>query len=313
MSDKLFDYKYRICISNSSGLKAVFCCEYDQLHLPKKTFIGKPIYLQGINKNGLSFPQETILGDHYTNISRTSPQSIYLTDIGLKLLCQQKCPDLVLNNSSTVFQTYCEVPTNTIIETVSSLDIFKKVIESKTCKSQILTSLMDIFPRDTLFRIIGKHSFNPLHEGNELDLTLYSKNLNELKTNFKIFKKLSDIKSSYINNLWPLTIRSKVYGTIDFFFHLVELPDHPYKNISCAKIINENYEFYLTVIDDDLSILPLPCWILSKNKLLLSTDTALKGRIKKGDTVTGVGILCVSPDNNEMIIVPTDRNISKCT
>lgn len=307
----LADHKYRVCTSSSQiANKVVFYCELDQLHEPTFSFLGKPIYFQSPKIANLSFPTQTILDEDFVNISRISPQSVYLTDLGLKTLCANLAPDLVLDNSSTPFQTICEVPISSVIHTFSSKETFYGMIQSGTKSAELLNELVRYFPQYCNFGVVGRHTFMPSYQGDEIDLVLFARDLETLTEIRRITSKLSALDSKYVAELWPLTSRTTDFGVLDFFFHPETLPHPLFSNVAHSIILDYHHEFDAVVEDDFMSILPSPAWRLSDRKYLLSVDTAMRGRIKAKDCVTGVGLLCEPIRGTEVIVIQDASNIT---
>jgi hypothetical protein len=216
-----------------------------------------------------------------------------------------------MNNSATPFEAICEVPMDRVTHTFRSKDTYRKVVESETRCSAILNELKCHFPEYCTFGVVGGHTFDPCYDSNEIDLVLFTENLDQLRHLQQIALSLpTALPSPYIEKLWPLTIRSERFGIIDFFFHPEILP-HPLSlNISHANIRKYHYEFDVVIQDDSMSILPLPTWRLADGKFLLSVDTSMRGRLGRNLRVTGVGLLCEPLRGTEFVVLQDSSNIA---
>ena len=113
--------KYRICKSpGSDGKKIVFFCDWDYIHSPKTTFLGKPVYFQQPKTANLPFHSKEIAEEIYLDLSKIRPQSLYSCDLGLKLTCENLASGLLINNSQSVLQTLCLVSMDCVVREIYS-------------------------------------------------------------------------------------------------------------------------------------------------------------------------------------------------
>lgn len=310
--NSLVDLKYRICKSASSDDRVVFFCDCDTLHKPGHSFLGKPIYFSSAKTAGMGFTLKSIRGEQYMDLSKLSPQSAYLSDLSLKLLCINLLPDIILDNSKSPLQTLCEVDIKSIEFEVSSVEVFKTLIEQNGKYSEILKDIRTFTPSYAEIGLVGYQALNHYEENEELDIVFFAENVDHLikiKENFQTLELISD--TPYVKNLWPLSGRTKVFGSIDLFLVMTDTPTSIHRHVATSNITNLHEEFHGKIIDDSMSILTHPLWRLEDGRWLFTVDGALRGRFRTGDEVVGVGISITTQDNSKVIIIQLGENITK--
>lgn len=112
MQGYLSEPKYRICQAKPphSG-KIIFFCDWDCIHEPSESFVGKPVYIQNLNTCGIGFQKKIVFGDLYYDFAKIKPESVYLCDLGLKSILANTVPSLLVNNGeNNILRTLCTVP-----------------------------------------------------------------------------------------------------------------------------------------------------------------------------------------------------------
>lgn len=308
----LADLKYRICKSASSNRKVVFFCGYDILHPPQHSFLGKPIYFSSVETAEMDFTVKSIRGEQYKDLFKLSPQSSYLSDLSLKLLCKNLLPEIILDNSKSPLQTLCEVDKRSIEFEVSSIAEFKNLLGRNNRCSDILKNIQLCTPDFTEFGLVGYHALNPDADNEELDIVFYAKNIEQLIEIRKIIEKFELASDTpYVTNLWPLSRRTKNIGSLDMFFSTTDIPTSIHRDIANGIIINLHEEFHGKIVEDSMSIITPPLWRLDYGRWLFTVDGALRGRFSTGDVVAGVGLSIRTQDNSNVIIAQLGENITK--
>ncbi len=309
---KLGDPKYRICSTSSYDKKVIFFCDWDVLWPPKETFLGKPIYFQSPRTAGLSFTVKRLVDGEYVDLLKISPQSTYLSDLALKLVCENLYPGLLRDNSSTPLHTLCLVPTSSIVQTISSTEALREVLGMAKGPGIILNKLRQYLPETCTLGVVGCHALNPESTDTELDVVVLADDLKELlKAREYISNLPSRLESRYIQTLWPLCSRTRDFGSIDWFFCTFDAPSLLHEVLAKAVIKEWHHEFQGVVTDDAQSILSTPVWKLDPERYLVTVDGALRGRFTAGDRLVGVGLLLELQPGIEAIVVQSDGNVGR--
>ena len=168
--------KYRICQS-SHGRKIVFFCDWDYIHLPNTSFIGKPMYFQEVSFPNLPFRLKEIYGEKYLDLLKLWPHSLYICDLGLKMICQTLASDLIKETNSNILQTLCLVPMNSVIREVSSMVASKYLAYYNKNYQKIIQILQEILGENYEFGIAGYHALDPLWDENEFDIVIIAETI----------------------------------------------------------------------------------------------------------------------------------------
>lgn len=308
----LGDPKYRICSTGRSDKKVIFFSDWDVLWPPEETFLGKPIYFQSPRTAGLSFAVKRLIDGEYVDLLKMSPQSAYVSDLALKVICDNLYPGLLQDNSSTPLHTLCLVPTSSIVQTISSTEALNEVVGMAKDPGTILSKLGQFLPGACILGVVGVHALNPEYDGTELDVVVLADNLKELlKAREYISNLLCPVESPYIQTLWPLCSRTRDFGSIDWFFCTIDVPSSLHEALAKAVIKDWHHEFQGVVEDDVQSILSTPVWKLNPERYLVTVDGALRGRFTAGDRLAGVGLLVELKQGIEAIVVQSDGNIGR--
>lgn len=307
---QLGDPKYRICSSTPSGKKVVFFCDWDTLWPPKQSFLGKPVYFQCGPIAGMPFRGKRILEEDYLDLLKLSPEDTYLSDLSLKLICENLHPGFLADNSHSALHTLCLVPTASIINTITSTEAAASLLNASRSPARILNLLRKLFSPKCTLGVVGYHALNPECEDIELDLVILADEVSDLLTARGVGKNLpSPLPSPYVTHLWPLCSRTQEYGTIDWFYSTRNPASELHKRLAWAPVKEWHHEFEGVVVDDSQSILSVPVWKLHDGTLLATVDGAVRGRFVNGDKVVGVGLLVDDPSKATVVMVQSGSNI----
>lgn len=302
--------KYRICMSQDSGRKTIFFCDWDVMHSPTDSFLGKPLYFQGPITAGLSFPVKEVSKENYVDLSKLTPQSTYLPDVALKVICANLSPDLLLDNSSSPLQTLCLVKMDAVSEEISATDAIDRVLLAGTEPARVLADLLQIIPQSCRLGLVGYHALNPLHQDTELDIVVMGEDLEDLTAARRVTESLEPHRENrYVRTLWPLTRRTRQFGPIDFFFSTRHAPSALHEYLAEAEVLDWHYEFEDKIVDDAMSILAAPAWKLQGGAYLITVDGALRARFRNGNIVTGIGLLARTRSDDTAIVVQASTSI----
>ena len=304
--------KYRVCsLPNSTDANVVFFCDWDYIHPPEASFIGKPIYFQLGKNTQLPFRSKEIMGEVYLDISKIRPQSLYVCDLGLKLLCETIAPGLLLDNGNSVLQTLCLVPTSSTIRTIPSMLAREELVSKNPRFKKILEEIKRYLGKAYTVGVVGYHALNPLCDDNELDLVVIADTIEQLNDAKRRIDEIHDIEhSGYLSEIWPLSKRTNNLGSLDLFWCTAACPSPILLNIESAQIMTHHFEFDSIVIDDSMGILGTPIWKIEKGEYLLGLDNALRGRLHTRDHVVGVGVAAKLAGGEFVVVIQSDKNIS---
>lgn len=304
--------KYRICSPpNSTDANVVFFCDWDYVHSPETSFIGKPIYFQSGKDTQLPFRSKQIMGEIYSDMSKIRPQSLYVCDLGLKLLCETMAPGLLLDNSNNVLQTLCLVPTGSVIQTISSRLAREELVSKNPRFKKVLQGISLYLGKSYTLGVVGYHALNPLCDDDELDLVVIADTIEQLNDAKRKIDQIHDVEySGYLSQIWPLSKRTSKFGSLDLFWCTANCPSPILLNIESAEIITHHFEFDSVVIDDSMGILGTPIWKTEGGEYLLGLDNALRGRLHTADHVVGVGVAAQLVGGEFAIIIQSEKNVS---
>lgn len=301
--------KYRICSDPISRRQVVFFCDWDIVHRPTNTFLGKPIYFEDVNTGFLPFTRKNIGASNYVDLAKLKPQLSYLSDLSLKLICLNVAPGLIRDNTESALQSLCLVSTESILEEVCSTCAIERTIEANLAPAAVVKDIRSRLPRGGQLGLVGYHALNPAEEGMDLDLVVLSDDIDYLRNVYEDVAKTRQ-SSGYIRALWPLTTRTRGFGWIDWFFCTTRAPTRVHEGIAEAKVLDWHHEFEGYIADDALGMLAMPLWRLQDGTVLVTVDGSLRGRLRIGDRVIGVGILARPKGEDPVLVIQLSTNIA---
>jgi len=299
------DHKYRICISKVTGRKVIFWCEYDAIWNDSKSFLGKPMYFS--NLNTLPYDKVTIFGTEYVNLWKLSTPLIYLQNGALRTLCYLLAPDLMLTSDVPFCRSLCVVPVSNVVETISSRNVYDKLISGQNQLGEKVRRIVAFLGRRCNFGIVGGQALNISPPTNDLDIVVYSDTLSDLSKVLERFWSLN-FQTDYLKELWPLSIRHPTWGNIDLFPELSSAPPF-FKQLTSCTVLHENFEFTGTITNDELGFLATPTWGIDSSAYMISTDTALKGRLRCGYQVGGIATKTITKDGTVILQIDSSKDI----
>jgi len=158
--------------------------------------------------------------------------------------------------------------------------------------------------------VVGYHAVNPLCDDNELDLVIIADTVEQLNLSRKKIDHMPNVRySTYISEIWPLSKRTTDIGSLDFFYSTRNSPSKILSNLENARILELHFEFDSTIIDDSMGILGTPMWKTEDSFYIIGIDNALRGRLRIGDRVVGIGISAMV-ENEKVVIIQSTGNIS---
>lgn len=303
--------KYRICkCPGSDRKKIVFFCDWDYVHSPKTSFLGKPVYFQQPRTANLPFRTKEIAGEIYLDLSKIRPQGVYVCDLGLRLVCENLASGLLINNSQSVLQTLCLVSMDCVVREICSTSAKQELCLQNEKSKQIMETLQTYLGESYEFGIVGYHALNPLCDDNELDLVIIADTVEQLNLRRKEIDRMPNVRRSiYISEIWPLSKRTTNIGSLDFFYSTRNSPSQILSRLETARILELHFEFDSTIIDDSMGILGIPMWKTGDGSYIIGIDNALRGRLRISDRVIGIGISAMI-DSEKVVIIQSAGNIS---
>lgn len=310
-NELLGEPKYRICKSpGSDGNKIVFFCDWDCIHSPKTTFLGKPVYFQQPKITNLPFHSKEIAGEIYLDLLKIKPQSLYTCDLGLKLICENLASELLINNSKSVLQTLCLVSMKCVVREIYSTFAEQELCLQNEKFKQILETLKSYLGESYELGVVGYHALNPLCDDNDLDLVIITDTIEQLNLSREKIDRIPNLRySTYISEIWPLSKRTTDIGSLDFFYSTRNSPSKILSSLENALILELHFEFDSTIVDDSMGILGTPIWKTEDSFYIIGIDNALRGKLRVGERVTGIGISAMV-ENEKVVIIQSMRNIS---
>lgn len=309
----LAEPKYRICeIPQHNNLGVIFFCDWDRLHEPDSSFLGKPIYFTAANTANLPFRKKRVLAKEYHDLTKTYPHGVQLGDLGLKMLLAGFAPGWMLDNSTTALHTLCLVSKQCVVTEIASTMASRTLRERNPQCSATLSKLDNVLPPNCELGVVGYHALDPACTDGELDVVIIADNLQELHKAKAKVEAMEQLGSTpYLATLWPLSRKGKSgLVSMDFFYCAREAQHGLLRGLEKATILETRHVFEGTVADDTSAIEGTPTWALANGVTLIGLDNALRGRLHSGDRVAGLGVLvCIG--GSKAIVVQAAGNLAQ--
>jgi hypothetical protein len=161
MHGYLCEPKYRICkIKAPNESRVIFFCDWDCMHKPSESFVGKPVYIQKLNTGGIGFRKKSIFGNLYYDFAKVKPEGVYLCDLGLKTILANIAPSLLINNRNSILSTLCMVPIECVENEVPSSLAKNIYYEHNRNFANICDKLEEILPYNCELGLVGYQALN---------------------------------------------------------------------------------------------------------------------------------------------------------
>ena len=319
------DILYYYIYDDTTKSRAYVFSEYNSLFSDENNIIvGKCFYLNSpkIIIDEMDYKTKNISGERYINMGYRKKGNDYVVNP------DRSIQSFVLNNnlfsvakSKSIFATnYSVFETKNIVgvsEPKKSLQVlykknnyFRKIVNNITRNFRVNIDDLGLTGSLALGSKIGS----------DYDIVFYGdlSRINLIKEKIDYFIKKNGFVREYGVN-WPCRYYDDDYNLICCFFNCTDPIYVPHKD---AQIIKEDYGFKTRIIDDTFSLLKAPILKIDNSEIdnVLLLNSGLRGMLKKGDIISGVGkiiqydmnkktkysILCTNPydevkSNNDFI------------